>query len=214
MSSPSAPGRRYDTYKRILDATVGGLGLVASAPLQLGVALLVRKKLGSPVLFAQERPGLGGKPFTMYKFRSMLDADETRGLTSDADRLTGFGKALRATSLDELPALWNVVKGDMSLVGPRPLLMRYLPRYSAFQARRHEVRPGITGLAQVSGRNSITWEQKFALDVEYVDTRSFLLDVKILVATVTKVFKRDGIAAEGEATMTEFMGSDSPQPRA
>ncbi len=179
---------------------------ILSLPLQVAVAVLVAVKLGRPVLFTQKRPGLHGKPFTMVKFRTMLPVDAARGWTDDASRMTSLGRALRTTSLDELPTLWNVVRGDMSLVGPRPLLMQYLPRYSAEQARRHEVPPGLTGLAQISGRNALSWEDKLRLDVEYVDARSLRLDLKILWATVFAVIRRDGITAAGEATMWEFMG--------
>lgn len=200
--------RAYDPFKRCVDVAVGGVSYVISLPVQAVLAVLVKKKLGSPVLFRQQRPGKDGEIFELVKFRTMLDVDEAKGLVSDEQRMTRFGALLRSTSLDELPTLWNVVKGDMSLVGPRPLLVRYLDRYTPEQARRHEVRPGITGLAQVSGRNALAWEDKFAKDVEYVDSRSFLLDVKIVVATVGKVFKRDGIAADGEVTMSEFMGGE------
>jgi len=172
------------------------------------VALLVRVKLGAPVMFKQVRPGLGGKPFTMMKFRSMTDErDEHGNLLPDGVRLTKFGRFLRSTSLDELPGLWCVLKGDMSLVGPRPLLMEYLPLYSAEQARRHEARPGITGWAQVNGRNAISWEQKFEYDVWYVDNQSLWLDIKIIFLTLKKVFVRDGISAQGEATMPAFRGT-------
>jgi len=168
----------------------------------------VRVKLGAPVLFKQVRPGLGGKPFTMMKFRSMTDErDEHGNLLPDGVRLTKFGRFLRSTSLDELPGLWCVLKGDMSLVGPRPLLMEYLPLYSAEQARRHEARPGITGWAQVNGRNAISWEQKFEYDVWYVDNQSLWLDIKIIFLTLKKVFVRDGISAQGEATMPAFRGT-------
>lgn len=172
------------------------------------VAILVRIKLGSPLLFKQTRPGLRGKPFTMLKFRSMTNAADKEGnLLPDELRLTRFGRVLRSTSLDELPGLLSVLKGDMSLVGPRPLLMEYLPLYSSEQARRHEVRPGITGWAQVNGRNAISWEDKFKLDVWYVDNHSLWLDIKILFLTVKKVFVREGISAAGEATMSKFTGS-------
>lgn len=193
--------------KRLFDIV-----LAAAALLVLGVPLLfliwqVRRKLGSPVLFRQTRPGLHGKSFQMVKFRTMTDARGPGGqLLSDAERLTPFGRFLRATSLDELPELWNVLKGDMSLVGPRPLLMDYLPLYTPEQARRHEVRPGITGWAQINGRNALSWEQKFVLDTWYVDHRTFWLDLKILALTVKKVLVRDGISAAGEATMTRFTG--------
>lgn len=198
---------RSDAVKRCLDVAVAGVGLVASLPLQVGVAAVVRSKLGSPVLFRQQRPGLHGKPFTLLKFRTMREPDATH--VTDEERLGRVGKILRATSLDELPSLINVLRGDMSLVGPRPLLMSYLPLYSPEQARRHEVRPGITGLAQVSGRNAISWEEKFARDVEYVDNRSLALDLRIMAATLAKVIKRDGISAQGSATMPAFEGTPS-----
>ena len=202
---------KYDSIKRAVDLTVAGVGLIASLPLQAGLALAIRQKLGSPVLFRQVRPGLHGKPFTMVKFRSMANVDESRGLVTDEKRLTPFGKALRATSLDELPTLWNVVKGDMSLVGPRPLLMEYLERYTSEQTRRHEVRPGITGLAQVSGRNEVPWEERFLLDVAYVDSRSGTLDLQILWRTFAQVVRRKGISANGEATMRKFEGTTGGQ---
>ena len=194
--------------KRALDLALAIPALVLSVPAQAAIALAVRRRLGSPVIFRQTRPGLAGEPFEMRKFRTMLDSDPARGLVTDDERMTPFGAKLRSTSLDELPTLWNVVKGDMSLVGPRPLLMRYLPRYTPQQARRHEVRPGLTGLAQVNGRNSLSWEDKFLLDVEYVDSASLLGDLRILARTVAKVLKRDGIAAEGTTTMPEFIGTD------
>lgn len=196
----------YDPLKRALDVIVGGVVLVASLPAQLVIAVAVRRRLGSPVLFRQERPGKDERVFEMVKFRTMTEVDPARGLVSDADRMTPLGRFLRSTSLDELPSLWNVVRGDMSLVGPRPLLVRYLDRYTPEQRRRHEVRPGVTGLAQVSGRNALTWEAKFAKDVEYVDARSLALDLSILWRTIAGVVKRDGISSEGEATMSEFMG--------
>ena len=196
--------------KRLFDFATAVVTLVVLFPLIAIIALLVRSKLGSPILFKQERPGLRGKPFTLIKFRTMLDARDQRGaLRPDAERLTDFGRWLRSTSLDELPELWNVLKGDMSLVGPRPLLMQYLPLYSAEQARRHDVRPGITGWAQINGRNAIGWDQKFALDVWYVDHWSLALDARILGSTVASIFSRHGISAEGEATMPEFTGSKS-----
>jgi lipopolysaccharide/colanic/teichoic acid biosynthesis glycosyltransferase len=171
------------------------------------VGLLVKKKLGSPVIFSQKRPGKDGKIFTMYKFRSMTDARCEKGnILCDEERLPKFGKLLRATSLDEIPGLWNVLKGEMSLVGPRPLLVEYLPRYNETQARRHEVKPGITGWAQVNGRNAISWENKFKYDVEYVESYNFLMDIKIIFLTVKKVFVSEGIAQNGEVTMTKFMG--------
>jgi lipopolysaccharide/colanic/teichoic acid biosynthesis glycosyltransferase len=193
--------------KRLFDLLASTIGLfILVVPLAL-LALQVRRKLGSPVLFTQVRPGLHGNPFRMVKFRTMTDARDASGsLLPDAQRLTSFGRFLRASSLDELPELWNVLCGEMSLVGPRPLLMEYLPLYSAEQARRHEVRPGITGWAQVNGRNAISWADKFALDVWYVDHRSLWLDINILWLTVRKVLVRDGISAEGEATMPKFEG--------
>lgn len=195
--------------KRILDATLAGTGLVAVAPVLGVVAVAIRATMGRPVLFRQERAGYLGKPFILYKFRTMLDPSDPRARgPSDEDRLTRLGAFLRSTSLDELPSLWNVVRGDMSLVGPRPLLMRYLPRYSPEQARRHEVRPGVTGWAQVNGRNALTWPEKFALDVWYVDHWNLWLDLKILAMTVVKVFRREGISAGGYATMPEFMGNE------
>jgi lipopolysaccharide/colanic/teichoic acid biosynthesis glycosyltransferase len=194
--------------KRLLDFTAALLGLILLALPLLVLVVLIRRKLGSPVFFRQTRPGLRGQPFKMIKFRTMTDArGPDGGLLPDAMRLTPFGRFLRATSLDELPELWNVLKGDMSLVGPRPLLMEYLPLYSSEQARRHEVRPGITGWAQVNGRNAIAWEEKFALDTWYVDNQSLWLDLKILWLTVKKVLVRDGISAAGEATMGKFTGS-------
>ena len=197
--------RAYDVTKRILDAGVAGVGLVVTAPLQAAVALAVLKEHGRPVLFRQPRPGKDGRVFTLVKFRTMLLPDAKR--VSDADRLTGLGRFLRATSLDELPTLWNVLRGEMSLVGPRPLLVQYLERYSPEQARRHEVRPGITGLAQVRGRNNLDWDDKFALDVEYVDNRSLGLDLRILWETVAVVLLRRGISADGHVTMSEFRGA-------
>lgn len=192
--------------KRALDLAVAVPALVMSAPLQAAIAVLVRRRLGSPVLFRQTRPGLHGAPFELVKFRTMTDVDPARGLVTDAERLTPFGARLRATSLDELPTLWNIVRGDMSLVGPRPLLMRYLPLYSPEQARRHDVRPGLTGLAQVNGRNALSWEDKFRYDVEYVDRHTLAMDLKILWATARAVLRREGISAAGEATMPEFLG--------
>lgn len=199
--------KRYDPIKRALDLLVGGVAVVLSAPLQLLLGGLIRRKLGSPVLFRQSRPGKDGEIFELVKFRTMLEVDVERELVTDAQRMTPFGSFLRSTSLDELPTLWNVVRGDMSLVGPRPLLVQYLDRYTPAQARRHEVRPGVTGLAQVSGRNALTWDDKFTKDVEYVDSRSLSLDAKIIWRTVAQVFKRQGIAADGDVTMPEFLGS-------
>ncbi len=193
--------------KRLFDVLVAASSLLILALPLLLLTLQVRRKLGRPVFFTQVRPGLHGRPFRMVKFRTMTDERDADGrLRPDVERLTPFGRWLRATSLDELPELWNVLKGDMSLVGPRPLLMEYLPLYSPEQARRHEVLPGVTGWAQVNGRNTISWEDKFELDVWYVDNRSLLLDIRILWFTVKKVLVRDGISAEGEATMPKFTG--------
>lgn len=195
--------------KRTFDLLVALLSLLILAPVILAVAILVRFKLGTPVLFRQTRPGLHGRPFEMLKFRSMTDARAADGSPlSDAERMTPFGQFLRATSLDELPGLINVIRGEMSLVGPRPLLMQYVPLYNDFQARRHEVRPGITGWAQVNGRNAMTWDQKFQHDVWYVDHQSFALDLRIIALTALKVMRRDGISAPGEATMTAFPGNE------
>ncbi len=191
--------------KRFFDLVLVIPGLILISPMLLLVAIVAKFKIGSPVLFQQERPGIHGKIFKMVKFRSMRnDRDANGELLPDEVRLVPFGKLLRATSLDEFPELWNVIKGEMSLVGPRPLLAKYLDRYNSTQARRHEVRPGITGWAQINGRNAITWEEKFDYDVWYVDNLSFFLDVKILALTVLKVFKRSGTSAEGHATMPEF----------
>ena len=195
--------------KRFFDFIVALSVLIILLPIIIFVAALIRIKLGSPILFTQRRPGLNGKVFKMMKFRSMLDGkDKYDNLLPDDERMTQFGSFLRSTSLDELPGLFNVLKGDMSLVGPRPLLVQYLPLYNTEQARRHNVRPGITGWAQVNGRNAISWEQKFKLDVWYVDNQSFFFDLKILFLTVKKVFVREGISADGEATMSLFEGSD------
>ena len=198
--------------KRLLDILIASTALLLLSPLYLLVAYKVKKNLGSPVLFRQVRPGLHGKPFEMIKFRTMRDAVDAQGNSlPDSERLTPFGKMLRATSLDEMPELWNVIKGDMSVVGPRPLLMEYLPLYSPEQAKRHNVRPGMTGHAQVNGRNAIGWDEKFKLDTWYVDNQSTLLDFKIMFQTVHKVLAKDDISAEGEATMTKFTGSHSEQ---
>jgi len=195
--------------KRLIDICLSLIAFLLLSPVIICVAVLVRFKLGSPMLFRQTRPGLHGKPFKMMKFRTMLDAVDAQGNPlPDEVRLTSFGKLLRSTSLDELPGLLSVLKGDMSLVGPRPLLMEYLPLYSIEQARRHEVRPGITGWAQVNGRNAISWEEKFKLDVWYVDNQSLWLDIKILFLTVWKVVNRKDISADGEATMSKFTGSN------
>jgi lipopolysaccharide/colanic/teichoic acid biosynthesis glycosyltransferase len=200
--------------KRLFDLLLACKALVLLALPMLVLALVIRLKLGGPVLFRQVRPGINGQPFIMVKFRTMTDERGPDGaLLPDALRLTPFGRFLRASSLDELPEFWNVLRGDMSLVGPRPLLMEYLPHYSPEQARRHEVRPGITGWAQINGRNSIGWEDKFKLDLWYVDNRSLLLDVQILWCTVRKVLLRDGISAAGEATMSSFRGSPSEKQR-
>lgn len=194
--------------KRLFDILGAVFGLLILLPIIVTLAWQVRRKLGSPVLFRQTRPGLHGKPFQLIKFRTMRNAIGLDGRPlPDSERMTSFGSFLRSASLDELPELWNVLKGDMSLVGPRPLLMEYLPLYSLEQARRHEVRPGVTGWAQVNGRNALSWEEKFRLDVWYVDNHSFWLDLKILALTVKKVFVREGISAAGEVTMTYFTGS-------
>jgi len=196
--------------KRTFDLVLTVPALALLSPVLATTALLVRIKLGSPIFFRQQRPGLYGKPFTLLKFRTMTDACDSDGnLLPDEQRLTSFGQFLRRTSLDELPELFNVLKGDMSLVGPRPLLMQYLDRYTPQQMRRHEVKPGITGWAQVNGRNALTWEQKFALDVWYVDHLSLWLDLKIILLTIWKVLRREGISQEGFATMPEFLGTES-----
>lgn len=202
VSEKSTPGAVQDGTKRVIDVTVSAVGLVVTAPIMAATAVAVAISMGRPVLFRQQRPGKDGRIFELVKFRSMRKPDATH--TTDAERLTPTGRFLRSTSLDELPTLWNVLKGDMSLVGPRPLLVEYLDRYTPEQARRHEVRPGVTGLAQVSGRNAITWEQKLALDVRYVASRSLRLDFKILLTTLTSVLKRHGVSADGHATMPEF----------
>lgn len=200
--------RRY--VKSLFDQLIAITLLVALSPVYAGLYLLIRLQLGAPVVFRQRRPGLDGKPFTIYKFRTMTEERDGEGnLRPDPDRLTGLGRVLRRTSLDELPELFNVLRGDMSLVGPRPLLMRYLDRYTPEQMRRHEARPGITGWAQVNGRNALTWEEKFDLDVWYVDNWSLWLDVKIIALTVWKILKREGISQPGYATAEEFMGSQS-----
>lgn len=206
--TPYGPYEKY--IKRPQDFLCALLALIVLSPVLLVVALLVRTKLGSPVLFTQDRPGKDGKIFKLYKFRSMTDERDANGnLLPDEVRLTPFGKKLRATSLDELPELFNMLRGDMSVVGPRPLLVQYLNRYNAHQARRHEVRPGFTGLAQVHGRNAITWEEKFDWDVKYVDHVTFLGDWKIIFETVKTILKREGISGNQSVTMTEFMGSNT-----
>lgn len=196
--------------KRVVDILGAALGLIVFSPILIAISLMIRREMGSPVLFSQNRPGSNGSPFLMIKFRTMRDAIDANGRPlPDAERLTKLGRFLRSSSLDELPELWNVVKGEMSLVGPRPLLMEYLPLYSPEQYRRHEVRPGITGWAQVNGRNAISWDEKFSLDIWYVDNRSLWLDLKIIWLTIRKVIKRDGISAAGEATMSKFTGNRS-----
>ena len=197
----------YDQAKRAFDLTIAIVLFVFTLPIQAATALAIRIRLGTPVLFRQMRPGLHGQPFEIVKFRTMLDVDSKLGRIDDASRMTTLGHGLRAASIDELPTLWNIIRGDMSLVGPRPLLMRYLERYSPEQARRHEVRPGLTGLAQVSGRNALSWEDKFRLDVDYVDHHTFVGDLKIIRGTVRSVVTRDGISASGETTMSEFLGT-------
>ena len=195
--------------KRLFDIAASFCGLLLLAPVIAIVAWRIRRKLGSPVLFRQVRPGLNGQPFEMIKFRTMRDAVDAAGNPlPDSERMTPFGSFLRSSSLDELPELWNVLKGEMSLVGPRPLLMEYLPLYSPEQYRRHEARPGVTGWAQINGRNALSWDEKFKLDVWYVDNRSLWLDLKIIFLTIKKVVVRDGISADGEATMSKFTGSE------
>lgn len=198
--------------KRLFDIVCSIILIVVLSPLLVFLSLKIRKNLGSPILFRQQRPGKNGEIFEIIKFRTMLNAPSGEDLLlSDAERLTPFGKSLRSTSLDELPELWNVLKGDMSFVGPRPLLTQYLPLYSPEQARRHDVRPGLTGWAQINGRNAISWDQKFALDIWYVDNQSFFLDMKILLITVKKVLLREGISAKGEATIRPFNGSSKDE---
>jgi lipopolysaccharide/colanic/teichoic acid biosynthesis glycosyltransferase len=207
-SRSARSARWYPPLKRVLDVTIASVLLVTLAPVMVVVAVLVRARLGSPVLFSQERPGLHGRPFTLRKFRTMTDRRGPDGaLLPDEQRLPRLGRVLRATSLDELPELWNVVRGDMSLVGPRPLLTSYLDRYTPEQARRHEVRPGITGWAQVNGRNEVPWQQRFELDVWYVEHRSLRVDLAILWRTVTSVARREGISGEGTVTMQPFTGT-------
>jgi sugar transferase EpsL len=210
MGGQASRPTRPAPVKRLMDVGVSSLALVALSPVLLLLWLLVRRRMGSPALFRQVRPGLHGRPFEMVKFRTMRDAIGPDGaLLPDSERLTPFGRGLRATSLDELPELWNVLKGDMSLVGPRPLLMEYLPLYTPEQARRHEVRPGVTGWAQVNGRNALTWERKFELDVWYVDRHNLWLDLKIIFMTVRKVFARDGIDEAGGVGQTRFSGNST-----
>lgn len=208
VEAPHKKGAYEKYIKRPVDFILSLLALIVLSPILLIVAILVRIKLGSPVIFKQQRPGLNGEIFNMYKFRTMTDErDENGELLPDEERLKEFGKKLRSTSLDELPELWNIVRGDMSLIGPRPLLVKYLPRYNAHQARRHEVRPGVTGYAQVNGRNSITWEKKFDLDVEYVDNVTFVGDLRIIFKTIKTVLMREGISSDSNVTMEEFAGS-------
>lgn len=208
MNALGEGNMRSKFIKRLVDITGALSGLILLAPVIFIIGILIRLSMGSPVIFSQVRPGLYGKPFKMYKFRTMTDARDERGyLLPDEQRLTALGNFLRSTSLDELPELWNVFKGEMSLVGPRPLLMEYLDLYTTEQARRHEIKPGITGWAQINGRNSLTWEEKFKMDVWYVDHWNILLDIKIIFMTFLKVVKRDGISAQGHATMPIFRGS-------
>ena len=199
----------YEKFiKRALDMILSGIAIIILSPILLIVAVLVKTKLGSPVIFKQERPGLNEKIFKMYKFRSMTDAkDENGELLPDEERLTSFGKKLRSTSLDELPELFNIFKGDMSIVGPRPLMVSYLPLYNEFQKHRHDVRPGLTGLAQISGRNLLSWKERFEKDISYVENISFTLDMKIIFTTVKSVIKRDGISSNTSETMEDFMGN-------
>ena len=207
----SAMPKAGDVAKRSLDLVLGAVAFTVTLPIQALTALAIRTSMGRPVLFRQERAGLHGRPFTLVKFRTMLPVDAAKGLAEDHQRLTRVGRFLRATSLDELPAFCNVLRGQMSLVGPRPLPVIYLERYSPEQARRHEVRPGVTGLAQVSGRNAITWEERLRLDVEYVDTHTLKGDMLIVMRTITSVLRRKGIAAPGSATMPEFTGTHAPE---
>lgn len=196
-------------FKRILDMICSGFALMILSPILIVVAIIVKLKLGSPVIFKQKRPGLNGEIFTMYKFRTMTDGkDEDGNLLDDSLRLTKFGRMLRATSLDELPELWNIFKGDMSIVGPRPLLVQYLPLYNSYQSKRHNTRPGLTGLAQVNGRNSLDWNEKFEMDVEYIENITFVNDFKILIKTVIIVFKQEDISSETSVTMEPFRGND------
>lgn len=203
-----------DRVKRLADVVVAATALVALSPVLAAVAVVVARTLGTPVLFRQERPGLHGVPFVLVKFRTMRVVDAARGRVTNEDRVTPVGQLLRATSLDELPSLWNVLRGDMSLVGPRPLLMAYLPLYTPEQAVRHRVRPGLTGLAQVNGRNALDWESRLALDAQYVATRSIALDLRILAATVAVVLRRDGISSDGSVVGAPFPGSAAPGDRA
>lgn len=213
MRAQPVAAARGDLPKRLFDIVIATCALIVLAPLMLALAVVVRIRLGRPVIFTQQRPGLGGKPFTIYKFRTLRNTTDANGdLLPSIDRADPSGQRLRASSLDELPELWNVIRGDMSLVGPRPLMMEYLPRYNAEQARRHEVRPGITGLAQISGRNDITWEEKFALDVEYVDDHDLRMDAAILLGTVRAVLSREGIQPEGASEVPDFLGTEGADP--
>lgn len=200
--------RVYDAAKRAFDVISASAGLILLSPVVLVTATAVYRELGSPILFRQERPGLNGKPFELIKFRTMLPVDEDRGLVTNEQRMSPFGQRLRSWSLDELPTLWNVVKGDMSIIGPRPLLTKYLPLYTSEQARRHEVRPGVTGLAQASGRNAISWERRFELDVKYVEERSIMLDLEIVAKTISSVLRREGITTPGFVVGSPFQGTD------
>ena len=207
-------GLERDMLKRTFDVAAASAGLILLSPVMIGTALVIKRKMGGPVLFRQIRPGLHGEPFELYKFRTMTDGrDDSGALLPDGARMTPSGERIRRWSLDELPQLINVVKGDLSLVGPRPLLMQYLPLYDAEQKRRHDVRPGITGWAQVNGRNNLSWPEKFALDVWYVDNRDFMLDMKILCMTVIKVFRREGISQTGESTMSALTGNGHDMDR-
>ncbi|AWH92927.1 sugar transferase [Dietzia lutea] len=210
-SRPSATPTLFDRSKRAFDVLASSLALIVTAPVTIVLSVLIAVKLGRPVLFRQARPGQHGEVFELVKFRTMLNPDPSRGIETNEDRMTAFGSKLRNWSLDELPSLWNILTGDMSLVGPRPLLTTYLPLYTAEQARRHEVRPGLTGLAQVNGRNQLDWESRFEFDVEYVDNRSWRLDAKILALTFQKVLKREGIATTGHVVGAPFQGREDTQ---
>lgn len=207
MNAPGDERSTVERAKRVIDVAVAGVALALTSPLQGLVAIMVRRDVGAPVLFRQVRPGLHGEPFELLKFRTMRAVDRERGLVDDVDRLTPLGRRLRSTSLDELPTLWNVLRGDMSLVGPRPLLVEYLTLYSPEQQHRHDVRPGLTGLAQVSGRNSIGWDERLRLDLQYVRKHSLRGDLRIILRTIGAVLRREGITAEGDATMPRFQGS-------
>ena len=197
----------YTRTKRLVDLVLAVPALVISLPIQAVVAGIIAKRLGRPVLFRQTRPGLTGRPFVLLKFRTMLPVDRAKGLIDDSSRMTDVGRRLRSSSFDELPSLWNVIRGDLSLVGPRPLLVEYLDRYTPEQGRRHDVKPGLTGLAQIAGRNAVNWEQRLALDLDYVRHQSLRLDFKILVSTISLLVRREGITAQGHPTMTKFLGT-------